>query len=70
MSTPTSEQILRDIETARGLLAAVYDPASADIWLRSRHKLLNGDTPLQRIARGDIVSVVEVIEQLVTGAYI
>jgi transcriptional regulator with XRE-family HTH domain len=51
-------------------LSEFYDPDNARLWLFSRHKLLGGESPVQRIQQGDIDDVLAVIEQLKSGAYV
>jgi transcriptional regulator with XRE-family HTH domain len=51
-------------------LAEFYEPGDARLWLFSRHKLLEGSTPVQRIQQGRIDDVLAVIEQLKSGAYL
>ena len=51
-------------------LADLYDPVSARLWLFSRHRLLGGATPAERIEQDHIDDVLTIIEQLKTGAYV
>jgi transcriptional regulator with XRE-family HTH domain len=52
-------------------LSVIYpDPRDARMWLLSRHKLLQGDTPANRIQKGKIDDVLDLVAQLEDGAYI
>ena len=48
-------------------LAKVLKPDDANLWIFSRNDLLDGDTPAERIERGDFRSVLAVIEALSEG---
>ena len=52
-------------------LGDVY-PSSDDarMWLFSRHRLLKGDTPADRIQEGHLEDVLALIDQLRDGAYV
>ena len=51
-------------------LAQLYKADEARLWLFSRHQLLAGDRPVDRIADGRIKDVLQLIEQLQSGAYL
>lgn len=51
-------------------LAEFYDPETARLWLFSRHRLLGGATPAERIQQDRIDDVLAIIEQLKSGAYV
>ncbi len=48
-------------------LSKVLRPDDANLWIFSRNSLLDGDTPAERIERGDFSSVLDVIEALAEG---
>ena len=51
-------------------LADLYAPDEASLWLFSRHKLLGGASPAERIQEGRTEDVLALIDQLKSGAYI
>jgi transcriptional regulator with XRE-family HTH domain len=51
-------------------LAEFYGPGDARLWLFSRHRLLGGATPAERIQEDRTDEVLAVIEQLKSGAYV
>jgi transcriptional regulator with XRE-family HTH domain len=67
---PTKLQQLLTLEWLTDQLAEFYAPAEARLWLFSPHRLLAGQRPADRIARGDADSVLALIDQLREGAYI
>ncbi len=48
-------------------LSKVLKPEDANLWIFSRNDLLGGDSPAQRIERGDFKSVLALIEALAEG---
>ncbi len=50
-------------------LSDFYAPDEARLWLFARHRLLDGDSPAQRIRDGDEEDVLAIIDQLQSGAY-
>lgn len=48
-------------------LSKVLRPEDANLWIFSRNELLDGDTPAERIERGDFKSVLSLIEALAEG---
>ena len=50
-------------------LSDFYAPDEARLWLFARHRLLDGDTPADRIGVGDEEDVLAIIDQLRSGAY-
>jgi len=48
-------------------LSRVLRPEDANLWIFSRNPLLDGDTPAERIERGDFRAVLAVIEALAEG---
>lgn len=67
---PSKLQQLLTLEWLTDQLAEFYEPSEARLWLFSRHRLLNGQTPAARIAAGDADSVLTLIDQLKDGAYL
>ena len=62
---------LLELEWLVEQLAELYPQADdARLWLFSRHKLLQGDTPANRIQKGQLNDVLELIAQVKDGAYI
>jgi len=51
-------------------LAEFYPPDQARVFLFKPHKLLNGETPADRIRKGKIEDVQAIIAQLKDGAYV
>lgn len=58
------------LEWLIGELAELYSPEEARLWLFSRHKLLGGDRPADRIQQDRIEDVLTVIAQLKDGAHV
>ena len=50
-------------------LAQFYTPAEAKLWLFSPHRLLQGETPADKIQRGELEDVLTIFEQLRDGTY-
>lgn len=50
-------------------LSEFYEPGEAKLWLFSPHKLLRGETPADKIQRGEIEEVLTIFEQLRNGTY-
>lgn len=63
------EQLLT-LEWLMDQLAEFYPPDEARLWLLSRHRLLGGETPAERIQAGKVEDVLALIEQLKTGAFV
>ena len=51
-------------------LSEFYSPQEARLWLFKPHKLLNGETPAERIRAGRLEDVTALIAQLRDGAYV
>lgn len=51
-------------------LSEFYEPGEARLWLFSRHRLLRGDTPADRIQAGRADDVLALIDQLRDGAFV
>jgi transcriptional regulator with XRE-family HTH domain len=50
-------------------LAQFYTPNEARLWLFSPHRLLGGQTPADKIQRGELDEVLAIVAQLRDGAY-
>jgi hypothetical protein len=53
----------------RAAATAVYRPEGVDIWMNAANPSLNGATPMQSIAAGNGERVLQVIDQLASGAF-
>lgn len=51
-------------------LAEFYEPDEARLWLFSRHRLLGGERPADRIQQGKVDDVLALISQLRDGAFV
>jgi transcriptional regulator with XRE-family HTH domain len=63
-------QRLLELEFFLSELAEFYAPAEARMWLFAPHKMLDGETPADRIQNGDTEAVFAIIDQLRSGAYV
>ena len=64
----TLERLLL-LEYVLDRLSDFYPPDEARLWLFARHRLLDGDSPAQRLRDGDEEDVLAIIDQLQSGAY-
>jgi hypothetical protein len=53
-----------DLRHVLARLAKLYSPDETNIWLTSRHQLLNGERPLDVIRAGRAAEVLRIIEEL------
>jgi len=67
---PTKLQQLLALEWLADQLHEFYPPDEARLWLFSRHRLLGGDTPADRIQAGRSQDVLALIDQLRDGAFV
>ncbi len=67
---PGAEKILLELEYIVDLLADLYEPQEARIWLLSRQKQLEGGIPAEMVSRGETDRVLAVIKQLLDGVYV
>ncbi len=67
---PTKLQQLLALEWLTDQLVEFFPPDEARLWLFSRHRLLAGDTPADRIQAGRTQDVLALIEQLRDGAFV
>lgn len=51
-------------------LNQLYDPDGAQEWLASPQKLLDGAIPAQLIERGEGQRVLDLLEEIASGAYL
>lgn len=63
-------QQLLTLEWLTDQLREFYEPDEARLWLFSRHRLLGGETPADRIQSGHADEVLALIDQLRDGAYV
>jgi len=62
-----SRQRILELAYVADELRDVLRPEDANLWIFGPNRLLDGDTPAQRISTGDFRSVVGVIEALADG---
>lgn len=67
---PSTLTRLLALEWVAAQLAEFYAPDEARLWLYRPHPLLEGGRPADRIQAGDIDSVLALIDQLKSGAYV
>lgn len=67
---PTKLRHLLTLEWLAHQLHEFYPPDEARLWLFSRHRLLGGDTPADRIQTGRAQDVLALIDQLRDGAFV
>jgi transcriptional regulator with XRE-family HTH domain len=67
---PAKLQQLLTLEWLADQLREFYEPDEARLWLFSRHRLLAGDTPADRIQAGKADDVLALLDQLRDGAFI
>ncbi|MCY3961060.1 MAG: hypothetical protein OXG34_05275 [bacterium] len=65
-----SRQRLLELAYVAQELEAVLEAEYANIWILSPNRLLDGDTPAERIHSGDFKSVAAVIEALADGVVV
>ena len=69
---PQKERLIRllELEYLVDALSEIYEPQDARMWLFKRHRLLNGDTPADRIRAGQLDEVLAIVDQIRSGAYV
>lgn len=67
---PTKLQQLLTLEWLADQLHEFYQPDEARLWLFSRHRMLGGDTPADRIQADKAQDVLALIDQLRDGAFV
>lgn len=58
-----------DERAVRAAAAEVYKPEGVDIWMNAMQMRFDGRTPLEAIADGDTDRVLQVLDQLASGAF-
>ena len=67
---PNTEKQLLELEFVVDQLSDFYEPNEARLWIFSRQRLLNGETPAELIQRGRVDEVLVVVHQLRDGVYL
>lgn len=67
---PSKLQQLLALEWLADQLHEFYPPDEARLWLFSPHRLLDGQTPADRIQAGNSQDVLALIDQLRDGAFV
>ena len=65
-----TEKLLLDLDYIVDQLSDFYDPLEARVWLFSRQRLLEGESPVDLIQRGDTNAIIRILDQLRDGAYL
>ena len=66
----SAERILLDLEFITDLLADVYEPQDARVWLQSRQRVLGGETPIKLIKEDRTGEILKVLHQFMDGTYV
>jgi len=66
---PKTQLLISDLRYVVDRLAEFYSPEETRLWLYSRHRLLNGERPIDLIHDGRTDEVLTVIESLSDGTY-
>jgi hypothetical protein len=66
---PKTQLLISDLRYVVDRLAEFYSPEETRLWLYARHRLLNGERPIDLIHAGRADEVLAVIESLDAGAY-
>jgi transcriptional regulator with XRE-family HTH domain len=67
---PDAEKMLLDLEYVVEQLADFYSPDEARLWLLSRQKMLNGQSPVSLIQQHRTDTVLKVIKELLEGVHV
>ena len=67
---PNTEKQLLELEFVVDQLSDFYEPNEARLWIFSRQRLLNGETPAELIQKGRVDEVLVVVHQLRDGVYL
>jgi len=67
---PNTEKQLLELEFIVDQLSDFYEPSEARLWIFSRQRLLNGETPAELIQKGRVDEVLSVVHQLRDGVYL
>ena len=65
-----TERLLLELDYVVDLLSDFYEPLEARMWLYSRQRVLDGETPASLIRQEKTEKVLEALEQLRDGVYI
>jgi transcriptional regulator with XRE-family HTH domain len=66
---PKTQRLISDLRYVVERLAEFYSPNEARIWLYSKHRLLDGERPIDLIHYGRTDEVLAVIDSLDEGTY-
>jgi transcriptional regulator with XRE-family HTH domain len=66
---PKMRDNLLQLEWLVTQLSELYHPEEAHLWLFARHKLLDGERPVDLIEQGRAERILQIIAQLKDGAY-
>lgn len=58
-----------DERAVRAAAAEIYKPEGVEIWMNAMQARFDGRTPLEAIADGDTDRVLQVLDQLASGAF-
>lgn len=67
---PDTQRVLLDLEYIVEQLSDFYEPQAARLWLFSRQKPLQGETPAELIQQGRTDAVIAVLDQLREGVFL
>ena len=66
---PKTQLLISDLRYVVDRLSEFYSPEETRIWLYSKHRLLDGQRPIDMINQGQADKVLSVIESLDAGTY-
>jgi transcriptional regulator with XRE-family HTH domain len=66
---PKTQLLISDLRYVVDRLAEFYSPEEARLWLYAKHRLLNGERPIDLIHAGRADEVLSVIESLDASTY-
>lgn len=67
---PEAQKMLLSLEYIVDQLSDIYEPQEARLWLYSRQRLLDGQTPADLIQAGRVDDVIGVIDRLREGVFV
>lgn len=67
---PDAQRMLLSLEYIVDQLSDFYEPNEARLWLFSRQRILEGNTPADLIQRGKVDEVIAAIDRLREGVFI
>lgn len=65
-----TERLLLDLDYIVDQLSDFYEPLDARVWLYSRQRLLDGDSPVHLIQKGNTDAVIQILDQLRDSVYL